>query len=73
MRLECGVGFRQLGAALWPLAARAQQPERMRRIGVLITFAESDPASQSLVQVLVQRLQELGWSDDSSRMTGIVT
>jgi ABC-type uncharacterized transport system substrate-binding protein len=51
------------GAALWPLTARAQQPERMRRIGVLITFAESDPDSQSLVQALVQRLQELGWSD----------
>ena len=35
----------------------------MRRIGVLITFAESDPDFQSLVQALVQRLQELGWSD----------
>jgi hypothetical protein len=31
------------GAAAWPLAARAQQPERMRRIGVLLTLAESDP------------------------------
>jgi putative ABC transport system substrate-binding protein len=51
------------GAAVWPLTAGAQQGERMRRIGVLITFAESDPDSQSLVRALVQRLQELGWSD----------
>jgi putative ABC transport system substrate-binding protein len=35
------------GAAVWPLAVRAQQPQRMRRIGVLIGFAESDPAVQS--------------------------
>jgi putative ABC transport system substrate-binding protein len=32
------------GAAAWPLAARAQQPERMRRIGVLMGFAADDPA-----------------------------
>src|SRR5262245_56184838 len=48
-------------AAVWPLAARAQQPERMRRFGVLSTFAESDPEAQSLVQALDQTLQELGW------------
>ena len=34
-------------AAAWPFAARAQQPDRLRRIGVLIGFAESDPAVQS--------------------------
>jgi putative tryptophan/tyrosine transport system substrate-binding protein len=33
------------GAAAWPLAARAQQPERVRRIGVLIALAQSDPAT----------------------------
>ena len=49
------------GAAAWPLAARAQQGERMRRIGVLSTFAESDPEAQSLVEALDQTLQELGW------------
>ena len=38
-------------AAAWPLAARAQQPERMRRIGVLIPFAESDAEAQAQVQV----------------------
>jgi len=37
------------GAALaWPLAARAQQPERMRRIGVLVAYAESDSEAQAL-------------------------
>jgi putative ABC transport system substrate-binding protein len=50
------------GAATWPLAARAQ-PERMRRIGVLATFIESDPESQSWISALVQRVQELGWTD----------
>jgi len=49
------------GAVAWPLAARAQQPERMRRVGVLSTFAESDPEAQSLVQALDRTLQELGW------------
>jgi len=49
------------GAAAWPLAARAQQGERVRRVGVLSTFAESDPEAQSLVQALDQTLQELGW------------
>ena len=48
--------------AAWSLAARAQQTgERMRRIGVLSTFAESDPEAQSLVEALDQTLQELGW------------
>jgi putative ABC transport system substrate-binding protein len=36
------------GAAAWPLAARAQQPDRMRMIGVLMGFVESDPASRPL-------------------------
>ena len=37
------------GAAAWPLAARAQQPERMRRIGVLMPLAADDPAGQGRV------------------------
>ena len=50
------------GAAIgWPLAARAQG-ERMRRIGVLMGIAESDPARQSLVAAFTEALQELGWS-----------
>jgi ABC-type uncharacterized transport system substrate-binding protein len=50
-------------AAAWPLAARAQQPERMRRIGVLIPLAESDPEARSVVAAFVPGLHELGWMD----------
>ena len=51
------------GAAIgWPLAARAQG-ERMRRIGVLMGIAESDPARQSFVSAFTGALQELGWSN----------
>jgi hypothetical protein len=37
------------GAVTWPLAARAQQPDRIRLVGVLMSFAESDPTAQSMV------------------------
>jgi putative ABC transport system substrate-binding protein len=51
------------GAAMpWPLAARAQQPERMRRIGVLMGVAD-DREGQARVTALKQGLQELGWTD----------
>ena len=49
-------------AAAWPLAARAQQPERMRRIGVLMHTAADDPESQARVAAFVQGLQEAGWT-----------
>jgi putative ABC transport system substrate-binding protein len=49
------------GAAAWPVAARAQQPERMRRIGVLSNISESDPEAQSMVKALHQGLRQLGW------------
>src|SRR5262252_8424293 len=48
-------------AAPWPLAARAQQPSAMPRIGLLSVFAESDPEGQALIKELMQGLQELGW------------
>src|SRR5215813_10781976 len=51
------------GAAAWPLAARAQQPERMRRIGVLMAFAESDHEAQSWVAAFRQELGQLGWTE----------
>jgi ABC-type uncharacterized transport system substrate-binding protein len=50
------------GAAAWPLAARAQQAERVRRIGVLMTQAEDDPEGQTRLLALAQGLQESGWT-----------
>jgi putative tryptophan/tyrosine transport system substrate-binding protein len=52
------------GAAVaWPLAARAQQPDRMRRIGVLMNLAADDAEGQARIAAFVQALQRLGWSD----------
>src|SRR4051795_6959229 len=48
-------------AAAWPLAARAQQPERVRRIGVLYSLAEDDPESVLRRAALEKGLKELGW------------
>ena len=49
-------------AAAWPLAARAQPDERMRRIGVVMNMAADDPESRARLSALVQGLQELGWT-----------
>ena len=49
-------------AAVWPFAARAQQGERMRRIGVLMNFAADDPEAQSRNAAFLQGLSELGWT-----------
>ena len=49
------------GAAAWPLAARAQQPDRMRRIGVLMGYAESDREGRARLAAFLQELQQLGW------------
>jgi ABC-type uncharacterized transport system substrate-binding protein len=51
------------GAAAWPLAAHAQQPERMRRIGVLIPYAADDPEGQARTAAFLQGLQQLGWTE----------
>ena len=50
------------GAAAWPFAARAQQPDRVRRIGVLMTLAADDPEGQARVAAFRQGLQQLGWT-----------
>jgi len=50
------------GIAAWPLAARAQQAERMRRIGVLMPLAANDPEGQARVAVFVKGLHGLGWT-----------
>ena len=49
-------------AATWPLAARAQQPERMRRIGVLMHLLADDPEGQARHAAFLQGLQQVGWS-----------
>src|SRR5215813_10258758 len=49
-------------AVAWPLAARAQQTERMRRIAVLVPFAANDPEALARNLILEQSLQQLGWT-----------
>jgi len=53
------------GAALsWPLAARAQQPDRIRRVGVLIPLlAADDPVGQARIAALREGLEKLGWTE----------
>jgi putative ABC transport system substrate-binding protein len=71
-------------AAAWPLAARAQQGDRVRRIGVLMAGDENDPATKRRVSVFTQALADLGWidgrnvrmdvrwgGDDTNRMRGL--
>jgi putative ABC transport system substrate-binding protein len=57
-----------LGSATlaWPLAARAQQAERMRRLGILMAGAENDPEERRRVTAFVQGLRELGWAESSN-------
>jgi putative tryptophan/tyrosine transport system substrate-binding protein len=52
-----------LGAVAWPLAARAQQPERLRRIAFLSALAENDPEAQARAAMLRQGLAQLGWTE----------
>ena len=49
--------------AAWPTVTRAQQRDRLRRIGVLMALAADDPAGQARFVAFVQALQELGWTD----------
>jgi hypothetical protein len=50
-------------AVAWPLAARAQQPDRVRRIGVLMHVTEKDPDGQARLAAFVNRLKDLGWAE----------
>jgi putative tryptophan/tyrosine transport system substrate-binding protein len=50
------------GAATWPFAGYAQQPERMRRVGVLIGFSENDPFAQRIVSAFSDALGRFGWA-----------
>jgi hypothetical protein len=59
------------GAAAWPLAARAQQPDRIRRIGVMMVNAEDDPEGQRRIRVFRQGLQLRAPSNMSNKINGI--
>src|SRR6266851_1191702 len=50
-------------AASWPFAARGQQPDRVRRIGVLMALAESDSQAQAYIAAFRDGLQKLGWTE----------
>src|SRR5262245_55713771 len=50
------------GAAAWPLAARAQQPERMRRVGILMPFSPTDVEIQARVRAFREELRKRGWA-----------
>jgi putative ABC transport system substrate-binding protein len=52
-----------LGAVAWPVVARAQQPERVRRIGVLVPANENDPEAKALLSWFTQGLAKLGWTE----------
>src|SRR6516162_658637 len=53
-------------AAVWPIATRAQQSDRMRRLGVLMAVAESDADARKGISILQERLQKLGWKDGNN-------
>ena len=55
-------------AAAWPLAGRAQQGDRVRRIGVLMPYDENDPEPKRRVSAFTQALADLGWTDGRLRM-----
>ena len=50
-------------AAMWPLTARAQQPERARRVGILLAGSAEEPDYQARVAASLKELQQLGWSE----------
>src|SRR5215472_6175990 len=66
-RMTVIIGRRELlvalggAAAAWPITARAQQPERIRRIGVLLNITADDPESQTRLAAFAQGLQSSGW------------
>ena len=63
MRRRDFITFLGGAAAAWPLAASAQQPERIRRIGVLMAYAKDNPEVQARIAAFIDGLQQLGWID----------
>ena len=68
MRRREFIKFLGGATATWPIAARAQTTDRVRAIGVLATFAETDPNLVTFRSRLRSRLQELGWTDAKLRI-----
>src|SRR5262249_21746848 len=69
-RMTVTIGRRELLVALgvaaaWPLAGRAQQPQRTRLVGILMPFLKSDAAQQTRFRAFRQELTKLGWSEGS--------
>jgi hypothetical protein len=50
-------------AAIWPLAVRAQQPDRVRRIGMLILYSQADREGHARITAFLDTLQRLGWTE----------
>jgi hypothetical protein len=67
-----GMGRREFvallgGAAVtWPLAARGQEPAQIRRVGMLIGYAENDPETQARLAAFRQAFEQLGWTEGRS-------
>ena len=59
------------GATAWPLAARGQQRDRVRRIGVLHPYDENDPVAKTWVSAFTQALADLGWTDRRNLRTDL--
>src|SRR5712691_2416702 len=66
MRRRSFLTFIGGAAAAWPLAARAQQAERMRRVGVLMGIAETDVEGRRYIAAFRQKLGELGWIEGNN-------
>ena len=58
-------------AAAWPLAARPQQGQRVRRIGVLMPYEENDPVAKTRVSAFTQALADLGWTEGRNLRTDL--
>src|SRR5262249_27118221 len=71
MRRREFIGFVGSSVAASALAARAQQPERIRKIGVLINLSSEDPEAQARVMAYAQALQKLGWIEGGNMRTEI--
>ena len=59
------------GAAAWPIAARAQQGDRVRRIGALMSLDENDPEAKRRYSAFTQALADLGWTDGRNVRTDL--